>query len=1104
MEPLAYPLLSSQISNIIPKNKKPVYLLDEETPKFGFRFNKDTIEDNKDKTPQELRAKFDNLPKRTFRENAFVIDDPRSTIRRIYSNLQYQVKSTIADFNGFDTQLFPEGKSGIDPWSNANDQSNAEYLEDLFIKVQEQLSYNRNDERMPSFKVPYVLKNAVIKESSEETHYTPFSCTDLKDVEFFQPKEFVLFLITTIQKILRYKKDILAVPATRQDLHVAKLIKDMDTYIAYLLKARKPVPLEINIARDYLDIFYLISRMKYSKIASKLLLQKSYLDNKLDQCKSCPSYSDDDVNILAQLTHFAESAHAMDLSKDPTLVSDSGSDLYTGLTTLKYLVETHAFLTYHFKRYVTRDLTYEDLDYIKLKRRLFDITYQPRPSLKIPENKGSTVFKNFEGNDEPRENLKSWKLIVPAPLTSIDIISVLRLFDTDFIRFLSKDKDAFIGDDLPLWQLSDGTFRECDTPSAVLSANMTSSMHLKMMKSMKIRTGFAIQDPYDNKIVLKSLQRQVAHPNIRIVDASQLSPQYMIKRLFTKLQMLGSEDFVQEANKSDDTLLKENFIKLEFIASPKLIKDIDLNSKFNIEKVLDGMNDEMDVLNQKIFLSAVSLFQGSLMDYSMPNSHSAVQAYNDLNKPQDKDKDKIRRPVTVPREQALRNAAFKERSEILKDLFYKPIDCLPTTDSRKKRDTINLDHETISFADRLPKHHIFIIPCPALDLTNFDKDKGNAFSTSSVSDDDYDVIADQFMCVQSTLLNGLTSLATIIVDVCHNKLLIFSPSISFAENDNAVELIIMIMLQTGARFRKSDSLSRVMYNGRKLEFSSSYFHRPSDMSTTDINKQKRLFQLWKAARNIRIDYQKNNILYCNGQQVIRGIRQMSPKPPLTYEEIDELNDDDRVAMGFSERGEEYKQPVRKQRRDDQRDGQRDDRRQQNGGARRISRKYKWRHGGADDDLEIPLARENEKVSEEELRRRTNIQQKLEKLMKVNVDSLMPMFNIWYALNYVLTKEKAPDIPTKGVDIYGLNTVAPFQNTNRMTPDGFINGLYVSSEFQVNETDVFITNLQKAFEALYRDFFKGPHRAQKPPSSETNRSRGRDNRDNRDQRQGDRY
>ena len=73
-------------------------------------------------------------------------------------------------------------------------------------------------------------------------------------------------------------------------------------------------------------------------------------------------------------------------------------------------------------------------------------------------------------------------------------------------------------------------------------------------------------------------------------------------------------------------------------------------------------------------------------------------------------------------------------------------------------------------------------------------------------------------------------------------------------------------------------------------------------------------------------------------------------------------------MGFSERGEEYKQPVRKQRRDDQRDGQRDDRRQQNGGARRISRKYKWRHGGADDDLEIPLARENEKVSEEELRK----------------------------------------------------------------------------------------------------------------------------------------
>lgn len=1099
MEPLAYPLLSSQISNIIPKNKKPVYLLDEEIPKFGFRFNKDAIDDNRDKSAQELRAKFDNLPKRTFRENAFVIDDPRSTIRRMYNNLQYQVKSTVADFNGFNTQLFPEGKSGVDPWSNANDQSNIEYYEDLLVKVQEQLSYSRNEERMPSFKVPYVVKNAVIKESTEETHSTPFSCTDLTNVEFFQPKEFILFLITAIQKILRFKKEIFAVPLARQDTHVAKLIKDMDTYIAYLLKARKPVPLETNIARDYLDIYYLIGRMRHSKIASKLLLQKSYLDNKLDQCKSCPSYSDDDVNLLAQLAHFAESAHTLDSIKDSNLVTDTGSDLYTGLTTLKYLVETHAFMTYHFKRYVSRDLTYEDLDYIKLKKRLFDITYQPKPSVKIPENKGNTVFKNFDGNDEIRDNLKSWKLIVPSPLTSIDIISVLRLFDTDFVRFLSKDRDPFIGDDLPLWKLPDGTYRECDTPAAIISPNMTSHMHLKMLKSMKIRTGFAIQDPHDNKIVLKSLQRQVAHPHIRIIDASQLTPQYMIKRLFTKLQMLGTEDFVQEAKKSDDSLFLENFIKLEFIAAPKFVKDIDLKSRFSIEKVLDGMNDEMDVLNQKVFLSAVSLFQGSLMDYSMPNSHSAVQSYNDLNKPKDKDKDKNkeRKPASASREQTIRNTVFKERSEILKDLFYKPLDCLPSTDYRRKRDTTTLDNESIIFADRIPKHHIFIIPCPAVDLSNFNQESSTILS----SDDDYNAIADQFMCVQNILLNGLSSIATIVVDVCHNKLLIFSPSMSFAENDNALELIIMIMLQTGVRFRRSEHLGQVVSNLRKLEFSSFHFHRPSDVITTDVNKQKRLYQLWKTARHIRVDYQKNNILYCNGQQVVRGIRQIVPKPLPTYDEIDELNDDDRVAMGFSERGEEYKQQARRQRRDDQRDGQRDDRRQQNIGGQRLQKKNYSKRGGADDDLEIPLARQNERVAEEELRRRTNIQQKLDKLMKVNVESLMPMMNIWYAVNYVLTKQKAPEVPTKGVDIYGLNNVAPYKNNNRMTPDGFINGLYVSSEFQVNETDVFIANLQKTFEAIFRDFFKAPHRAQKPPSSELrDRPRGRDNPD---QRQSDR-
>jgi hypothetical protein len=77
----------------------------------------------------------------------------------------------------------------------------------------------------------------------------------------------------------------------------------------------------------------------------------------------------------------------------------------------------------------------------------------------------------------------------------------------------------------------------------------------------------------------------------------------------------------------------------------------------------------------------------------------------------------------------------------------------------------------------------------------------------------------------------------------------------------------------------------------------------------------------------------------------------------------------------------------------------------------------------------------------------------------------------------------------------------------MTPDGFINGLYVSSEFQINESDIFIANVQKAFEAVFQDFFRAPHRAQKPPRSEQrdgrdqNRDRDRDR--DRDQGQGQR-
>ena len=1091
MATLMYPLTHSIVSDILPGAKKPLYMLEEEIPKFKFK-----MDINMRERADNVRNQIDHLPKRTFREAAFVIDDP--TLRDSYLRSQHKIKLSSADFNGFETQLFGVINNDLQPIAKAKDQSNDDYYQELRILNSEQDFYDRSNDKFKIFQVPYVVKSAVLKytASFDVTDTEPFSCTDFESIDFFEPKEFILLILSTLPAICEYHKKIKSIPDYRRDSVIRDDMQKIDAQISQALSARKEVGMDLLFRRDHIEIYSLLNRMKYSRFANEMLVRRLAMERLIEDCEKTLAFGAAISNPAMRLKDFAENAFIGDMN------SSSVSHLFLGLDCLKQLIGFHLYLTFHYKRNFQKNLTYEDLDQMKIRRRLFDIAFQPQPLMKVPDSKTSIP--------------KRWKLVAPAPLTSIDLISIMRLFDTEYIKFLYNDLDesAEPDSDRPIWKMPDGTIKECDSVNHILRQIPRNVRHLNLMKKMQIRVGIAVQDSLSKAMVMKNLCRPVAHPQIQFADAYQLSPQYLTKRLFTLLQMMRTSDIQESDSNTDESLLKENMIKFNFIASPKMIRDLNLSeiirqkaatsssqemTKNAQSYLLDGMNDIMDIYNQKLFFYAMHTTQTSLLDYHMDISRSFIRNHNEITKRNNEKARLLRQKVirsdqrlSIPltRDASARHAANKAKSEILSDIFYK----VREPDSRFTS-RFNTDSQTsmTSFLAKMPKHHVFFIPLPDIHLESFD----------DLHQDDFNLMTEEYSCMQNTLLSSNKDIATVIVDVTANKLLIFTPNPS--RTSRLIELVLILLISMGFKFRKSQFVDHLVYDNRPLTFNSSHFHRPQDISTININKSKRLFQLAQAAKSIKSDYEKNNILVYNRQPAIRAIDIVPSDSMPDVDEIDRLTDDDRINMGF----QQYIKPPRRQRQ-----GQRPaaDQQQQQGGnlhfhagmkLKNVS-KRSYRGGAEPDGFIIPPPALREKQNDREESRRNDIMKEMKSLLQVNTDTMMPLFNVWFAINYILEKQNSrstvpfPKNLSKSKDMYTEDDsklyfeTSPLKVDNALTPDGFINQMYKSSEFQGDETSAFKKNVNNLLQAVFDDFFQAPRR----PQEDLRQSRQDNQRDNR--------
>ena len=1065
---MEYLVLNTQTSDLIPKSKRPLQLLDEEIPRYKFTFDSRDVQ------------VVSRLPRRSFRDVTFVMDTPFD--KNTYEALDYSVKSAEADFNGFETAIF-DGSKVI---GKLPDQSVPEYNQHLAVQINEEAFYHRDpEEKIKVFQVPWVVKHAVLRpfvnKQRTEKSTQPVTCSDLDAVDYFEPKELVLFLIECLPVVCQACSDLEAAQDQTRTREANKLYKLINENIEAQLRRGSPLTLSISLIRDFLETYLLFDSIKASNAVDVAKTKRSEVLTHLAKAAAFYRVSSPSLSLL---THLAENAHSLQKAANSKAEKSVAVDyLILGIECMKRLVEYHSWLSFQYQR--TRStLTYADLERYRTKERLFDVAYMPKPSPKWPD---SQTIPGTTGS------VKVWSKALPVPLSTIDLISIVRMFDTQFIRFLFHDYDdaAYYQ---PISRSLNGRIQECAAVASVvqsLDIGGVQKRHLDNMKKLRCKIGIALHEQNSDTMILKSLSKQTGHPQMNAVDPSQLSPAYQVRRMFTLWQMFTRSDLKQSAD-ADDTLLTENTIKLDFIAEPRF-KNIEnrYEKQGTLESILDGMNNVNDIVHRRLLFEAIYSVQGSLLDYDQDIAHDFIKAHNE----------KIR----LLQEAALKRTAsgraqymtfvkdrsfsdHDDRKEMLADVFYKPFDFQPAPLSGRDTrlppvDSPQMTSDRLEFLKRMPKHHVFFVPLTKLEVPN----------TRSRVTDEYPYLVKNPDCSQNTLLGQDKNLVVVIIDVCHNKLLVFDPAYASTDRTEVLRKVFVTLLSMGLRFRRKDYLNHTSYAHTKLDYTSAAFHKPAE-TYSEVSRTKQFSNLAAVAEQIIEDYKKSGVLEINTQPALRGTNLINLEPVINTGDSRQIGPEDRIALGISDRTSTAANKARGQQNNRGR-GQGQGQGQGRGRGRGRNQR-RGRNGGS-------LSQRGGGLARVESTDRNNQSRDLRQWQVTGLQ-VLPHIAIWYVINYLYVKAAIPDVvsPQSSVGAWpssyrSSQLTSPYDQkspseSNALLPDGFIEQMYKSTTFDTNPSLVFQKNIDKLFENLFNNFFRSPHRPGGDTGGQKNQGKGKGN------------
>ena len=1105
MRGLAYPTQESIFQNIVPEIFKPLHLLDEELPRFNFD------SDISDPLTSRLRNMIENIPKRPFRDIAFLIDNPW-TARR-YMDDNYTIKSSVQDFSGFSTSVLGN-RTDMRLLPRTLGQTEQQYLAQVQAQISEQQYYS-NQQRIPPIRIPLVVKQAwaavpgvdkvAVPASSSFFGYDPrlrlhqplqirssaatdkrLTCPTIDDVSFFEPFELVEFVIRTLVPVceiyVRYLGD-----DRRNDMKTIRTLQFIVQYInsqkrvAEQAGSSAKFPMELNIIHKFCSVqikrldpsrprglysgtIYSTAGPSTSRNAESEMSIKffrlSFLLQRLSTISVFAPAFRDTAGPLGEAASrpigSPESQLTLKLSTQDVVskiikLCDTLNPARSGTISepapresLDVLVEAVQVLK------AIQELSASDRDSQDILRRPL-----ARASASADDHLFDMAFippSTFSIPEDDRQANRSGQSL------GLDSSVAARIFSWQFLTQLPPT------DILTVMRLFDTSFinmlYETDqsmTTRALYSTSTTPKQTSQFAPTINIPSSTIKSTTY--QFCQSSSWSLAGYKNSAFLHAMK------VLRVKQGILCIAGDGRIEL--KSLSRLVSHPSILQVPTFSPSYIiqRFFTLFQRLSAQSVgFDSNESDDDDMRLKYALRPRLVDSRGLVPAAVQNN--IKQLVSGMNDPNDLFNQKLFMDVVnryfrslIPYDfdpsDKFIQLAIEPRSNTRSDITEK----LRLDQSRQiYRDIFYNPPDKIGtnsqIVDHIPLHHVLFIPLP----------------TSGS-----DTIPDTVPLCQNLL--SYRRLVTVIVDVRSGIMCLFNPEKLLADGD--IDGIIAVLLSTGIKFQTARSIKNQVSSTGRLDVFPTFgqsFHEPS-IATGFVDHDKfKLSNYLATATRIRSDYITNRILRVNTRPVANDnlatftFKLPDGEPAITVKTVDRMSEGDRIQIGIQSVDEKW------------------------------SLQAPRRTPDAKSD---PTGR----TEAQEQARVAAVQSRIDSVTRVKFQALLPIFNVWYALNFLARKSASPmsisrmASPSSMLSPYFAASFADPSKTlygengssdDGLSPDAFIAATRVNLtgySASGDEAANLESNIAKFFQVFHNNFFASPRRAQSFPREQ--QSEGRD-------------